>query len=413
MNINEIRSFYPVLNRKYEGKKIIYLDNACSVLKPQAVSDAVREYYEYYGACAGNRSSHYLSIKVNERCEEARSAAARFIGAAKPSDIIWTKNATESLNLVARSLDYGSRQEVIVTNFEHHSNLLPYSVLEKLGRIKVKIFELEKDGSFDLEKFKKILSGRTALVALTYASNIVGNILPISEIAELAHAQGALIAVDASQYIPTHRVDVGKLDVDFLAFSFHKMGGPTGLGVLYANSENRARLQPFLAGGGTVRSVKIRQGVIDAQFLKGPEGFEAGIQHYAGMFGAVAIINFIENIGYETITRQATELSYYFASKLMKNPNISIVGGALQPQSTLVSFYFSDPELSVEDLNIFLNNDMPDHMVALRAGHHCAQPVSDYLIGEQRSSIRASFYAYNQMEEADLLLRAINDFLSV
>jgi cysteine desulfurase/selenocysteine lyase len=411
MNISEIRKLYPALSQSYEGKRLVYFDNACSVLKARPVIEAVNEYNTFYGSCAGNRSVHYLSLKVNQRCDEARESVRRFIGARYPEEIVWTKNATESLNLIASAFKFRrDKKDVIVSNLEHHSNLLPFYLLQKRGLINLKIFELEKDGSFDSNKFSKLLTKKVALVSLMHVSNVTGGRLPIKEIAKLAHKVNALVSVDDSQFLATHRQDVMFNEIDFLSFSSHKIGGPTGLGVLYIRKEIQDLLDSFQLGGGTVQQVKIKKGSLSVDLLPVPFRFEAGIQNYSAIFGIKAAVELINQIGYAAIGQNVALLAEQLKKALDDIPGVKILGGQAPNNNSLVSFSFVHQRANAADFNIFLNNELKDYLVAVRCGHHCAQPLHDFL-GAGQVSVRASFFAYNTPKEVEIFIDALQSYL--
>jgi len=399
------------LSHFYDGKRLIYFDNACSVLKARPVIEAVNEYNNLYGSCAGNRSVHYLSLKVNQRCDESRETVRRFINARYPEEIIWTKNATESLNLIASAFRFHrDKKDVIASNFEHHSNLLPFYLLQKKGLIRLKIFELEKDGSFNLDKFSKFLTKKVALVSMMHVSNVTGGQLPIKEIAKLAHNFGALISIDDAQYLATHRQDVMANEIDFLSFSSHKIGGPTGLGVLYIRREVQDLLDNFQLGGGTVQRVKIKKGCLAVELLPAPFRFEAGIQNYSAIFGIKAAVDLINQIGYVAIGRQTALLTEQLRTALAAISGVKILGGETSNNNSLVSFYFTRRRASLEDFNIFLNNELKNCLIAVRCGHHCAQPLHDFL-GTSPISLRASFFVYNTPKEVELFIEALQSYL--
>lgn len=409
MTNDNIRKFFPVLNKKINGKKLIYFDNACSVLKPKPVIEAVLNYYQNLGACAGGRSTHVLSQIVEDLCEEARKKVKDFIGAESEKEIIFTKNTTEGINLIARSFPFKkNRNEVVVTNFEHHSNLLPFFEEENRGRIKLKILEAESDGTINLNKLEKLTSSRTALVSITHVSNVLGNINPIKEIARIVHKKGGIILVDDAQYIGIHQESVKKNDIDFLVFSGHKIGGPTGIGVFYGREGLIRGFRPFNVGGGTVEKVLIKENQLRVKYLSIPRKFEAGVQNYAGIIGLGAAVDFIQKIGYQIISKQISLLRSYFLSKFSAIPDIEILGS---PQGSIVSFVFKSKKYFAHDFNIYLNHDLKDYIIAIRCGHHCAMPVHQYL--KISHSLRASFFVYNTEEELDIFLAALNNFLKL
>lgn len=407
MTINQIRNQFPALNKKINGKKLIYFDNACSVLKPGFVIDAILSYYRNLGACAGGRSTHLLSQKVEELCEIAREKVKNFIGAKSHKEIIFTKNTTEGINLIAKSFPFSkSKNEVITTNFEHHSNLLPFFEEEKKGRIKLKIFKAEPDGTIDFNKLDKFISSKTALVSVAHISNVLGNILSIKEIAKIAHKKNALILADDAQYVSVHKEDVQRNDIDFLVFSGYKIGGPTGIGVIYGKEELLKKLNPFNVGGGTVEKVWTERNQLKLKYLPIPRKFEAGVQHYAGIIGLGAAVDFIQKIGYRQISKHISFLRQYLISELLKIPQIKILG---RPESSIVSFYFESKKHFAHDFNMYLNYEIRDYVVAVRCGHHCAMPLHQFL--KILYSLRISFFIYNMQGEIDIFIGALHKFL--
>lgn len=411
MTIKQIRRFYPILNKKINGKKLIYFDNACTVLKPQPVIEAIVNYYQNIGACAGGRSNHFLSQKTDELCEAAREKVKKFISAKSFKEIVFTKNTTESINLVAKSFPFSkSKNEIVVTNLEHHSNLLPFFEEERRGRIKLKILRIEPDTTIDLNKLEKLISSKTALVSVSHASNVLGSILPIKEITDIAHKKNALVLVDDAQYIGTHQENVQKNNIDFLAFSGHKLGGPTGIGVLYGKEGLLKKLAPFNVGGGTIEKVILGKSGLEVKYLPDFRRFEAGIQNYAGIIGLGAAIDFIQKINYSRILSQVSSVNSYFLSSLQQISEVEILnsirGNSL---GSITSFIFKGKKRFPHDFNIFLNHELENYIIALRCGHHCAMPLHQALGAS--FSIRASFFVYNTKEEVDVFLQALNMFL--
>ena len=412
MDFTKIKNEFPVFKNKVDGKKLIYFDNACTVLKPKSVIEAMNNYYQNLGVCSGDRSSHLLSWRVQELVEQAREKVREFINASSTKEIIWTKNTTEGINLIASSFPFKKpRDEVVLTLLEHHSNLLPFYEQGKRRGFKIRIIVPNKDGSLDLNLFKKIITDKTALVAVTHLSNVTGLIYPIKKIISLAHQKGAKVLVDDAQYIATHREDVQKNQMDFMVFSGHKIGGPTGIGVLYGRESLLNNLFSYNVGGGTVQSVKIHGNNIKVQYLPPPAGFEAGIQDYAGIIGLKAAVNFLEKQNQEEIADYIEKLSHYAFEQLKKIQEIQfLVDYQNQKPTTLISFYFSDKKVSLYDFNLFLNHELKDYFVAVRCGHHCAQPLHQFF--NTSISMRTSFFIYNSTKEIDILIQALKDFFN-
>lgn len=390
---------------------MIYFDNACSVLKPKPVIQAINNFYSNLGSCAGNRSSHLLSWQVQESIEEAREKISKFIGARSAKEVIWTKNSTEGINLVAASLPLkGGRNEIILTGVEHHSNLLPFFEQSKKRKFKIKIIPPAKGGAVDLELLDKTISKKTALVAITHLSNVTGLVCPLGDIVDSAHKKGALVLADDAQYIVSRREDVADSQIDFLVFSGHKIGGPTGIGVLYGREALLKKMFPYNVGGGMVKSVSVSGCNIKVDYLPPPFKFEAGVQHHAGIIGLGAAVEYLEQLGRENINDYLKELAAYALRRLSGRSDIGFMADYTKEQpSSLVSFYFKDKKLSLHDFNLFLNYQLPDYFIAARCGHHCAMPLHKFF--KVPISMRLSFFVYNTKHEIDVFCQALDKFL--
>lgn len=410
MNISKIKKEFPVFQKRINGKKLIYFDNACSVLKPQPVIKAVNDYYQNLGTCSGDRSSHHLSWRVQELIEKSREKAREFINASSVKEIIWTRNTTEGINLIATSFPFKKpKNEVILTLLEHHSNFLPFYEHSKRRNFKIRIVPPTKGGTLDLNLLEKAITKKTALVAVTSLSNVTGLIYPVKEIAFLAHRQGAKILVDDAQYIASHKEDVQEKKIDFLVFSGHKIGGPTGIGVLYIKESLIKNLLPYSVGGGTIQSVSIKENKIKVKYLPPPFCFEAGIQNYAGIIGLGAAISFLEK--QNNIANWVEKLSSYALQQIKKISEVKfLVNYEVQKPSSLISFYFKDKKVSLYDFNLFLNHGLRNYFIAVRCGHHCAQPLHQFL--GSPISMRLSFFIYNSKKEIDIFVQALKNFLN-
>lgn len=409
---SSIRKKFPVLMKKKYGKSIVYFDNACSVLKPKKVIDAVASFYSNLGVCAGNRSSHRLSLEVQELIDEAREKMRKFINAASTKEIIWTKNATDGINLVASSFPFSQkRNKVVITALEHHSNILPFYEQSKRRGFELNVVMPGPEGMIDLGILEKVIDSKTALVSVSHMSNVTGLENRIKEIAALAHRKGAMLLVDDAQYMATHSEDVQKNGIDFLVFSGHKIGGPFGTGILYAKEKMLKKMHPCDVGGGTVRMVNYKkENSIVPKYLSYPNLFEAGIQDYAGIVGLGAAVDFLEEIDQSRIEKHVRNLSAYAFLKLKKFPEVGFaVDYGKNIPCSIVSIFFKDKRLSLNDFNIFLNNDFDGHIIAVRIGTHCAQPLHQVLGVSQ--SLRLSFFAYNSKKEIDLFVNALAKFL--
>jgi len=396
MNIERIREDFPFLKQRINGKTITYFDNACTTLKPKHVIDAVVEYYTDYTGCAG-RSVHKISKKTEEKFEESRNKVAKFINA-KSDEIIWTRNATEAINLVAKSFDFKKGDKVITTNLEHSSGLIPWQVLSEKGIIDLDFVLCSKDGEFDLEKFKEKIDKKTRLISVIFSSNVTGTTLPIKEIVKIAHDNSALVLADGAQAVPHLPVDVRKLGLDFLVFSGHKMCGPTGIGCLYGKEEVLEKLTPFIVGGETITDAELRSHVFD----KLPHRLEGGIQHYAGVIGLGAAVDYLRKIGMNDIEKYERELSRYLTEGLMNIPHLSLIGPKdWKRRNALAAFVIKG--INPHDIAMILDNDN----ICIRSGMHCAYPIHKFL-NEPKGSARASLYFYNTKKEINFFLEKLN-----
>ncbi len=395
MNTAKIKSDFPILNKEIKGKPIVYFDNACMSLKPRQVVEAMNEYYYEFPACAG-RSSHKLGEIVSRKIRESRAVVAQFINASD-KEIVFTRNTTEGINLLANSFDFKEGDIVLTTDKEHNSNLVPWQVLSQKKGIKHQIIKSKEDGSFDLENYKQNISG-ARLVAMVLTSNLDGATIPAKEIIKIAHDHGALVFLDAAQGVAHQKVNVKDLDVDFLAFSGHKILGPTGTGVFYAKYDLLDKLEPYMVGGDTVEYSTYS----DYKMLKAPEKFEAGLQDYAGIIGLTEAIKYLEEIGYNKIKEQELKLNKYITDGLSKWPKIKIIG-PLDPslRSSIISFY-------IEGTDMHQFAIMLDEManVMIRSGQHCVHSwFNDKKI---LNSARVSLGFYNTIEEADILSKNLD-----
>ncbi|MCK4798292.1 MAG: aminotransferase class V-fold PLP-dependent enzyme, partial [Spirochaetes bacterium] len=306
MDIQKLRLDFPALHKKWNGKNPIYFDNACTTLKPLQVMDAMNEYYKEYPVCGG-RSIHKMAKKVDEKVGEAREKVQKFLGAASPNEIIFTKNTSEGLNLISYSLDFNKGDIVLTTDREHNSNLVPWQVQAKRRRLEHKIVHSNSDNTFNLENFEDELrkNKNVRLVSMVHTSNLDGYTIPAEEIIKISHEHGALVMLDGAQSAPHKPVDVKALDVDFFALSLLKMVGPTGMGVLYGKKELLDELEPFIVGGDTVSDTTFES----AEFLPPPEKFEAGLQNYAGIIGSGAAVDYLTDVGLSNIEAHEEKLN--------------------------------------------------------------------------------------------------------
>ncbi|HCC49242.1 MAG TPA: hypothetical protein DEQ38_14165 [Elusimicrobia bacterium] len=413
MDIKKIRDQFPALSRRVEGKRLIYFDNACSVLKPGRVVRAVSGYLSANGACAGGRSGHALSAAAEELCHEVRRKAAAFINAASPSEIIFTSNTTHAVNLAASSFPFSrSRDGVVFTAFEHHSTMLPFIEEMKKGNASVQMALPGGNWELGADRILPLISRRTALVALPLCSNVTGQSFPAAEVARAAHARGAVVLADAAQQLSTRPVDVRALGVDMLAFSGHKIGAPPGIGVLYCRKDLMKRLKNFSVGGGTVSGVPLgRSGLPEPEYFSDYRRFEAGIQNYAGIAGLGAAMDFISETGYGAIEERAQGAAALCREELAGIGEVQVLGpagGGLRP-APIVSFVFRNKRLLAQDFSIYLNNELPRHLVCVRCGSHCAIPL--HRLRGLGQSVRLSFFVYNTENEVRVFIGALKSFL--
>ena len=376
----------------------VYLDNAATAQRPTCVLDAVQDFYTRKNANP-LRGLYELSVEATRAYEESRQTVQRFIGAKSADEIIFTRNTTESINLIAYS--YGlsrlhSGDEVLVSIMEHHSNLLPWQTVCRMTGASLRFIECEPDGSLDLDRVKSCINERTKIVAVTQLSNVLGRIYPVREIVKAAHRAGAVAVVDGAQSTPHIPVNVSELDADFFAFSGHKLYAPMGIGVLYGKREILDGMPPFLYGGEMIESVKRDSAV----FAELPHKFEAGTVNAAGAVGLGAAIGYIEGIGFDEIQRLEGEVSAYAFERMRKIDGINIVGGKTAAEHNGILTFTVDG-VHPHDVSEILAADG----IAVRAGHHCAQPLLNHL--GLRSTVRVSFAFYNTRDDADKFLDSL------
>ncbi len=396
LNSESIRKDFPMLSlRREDGKPLIYLDNAATTLKPRQVIDAVVRYYERYTANV-HRGLYRLSQEVTTLYENSRETIAKFIGA-DPSEVIFTKNATEGVNIVAYGLDWNPGDEVITTVMEHHSNLVPWQIVRDKFKVKLKFLDITDDGYLDVENFTSLLSKRTKLLALNYVSNVVGTINPVEKLVKLAHEREILVLVDAAQSTPHIPIDVKKLGCDFLVFSGHKMLGPTGIGVLYVSKDASNVLQPAFGGGEMISKVDL----VKPEWNDMPWRFEPGTPNVAGAMGLAAAVEYLEKIGMDNVRKHEVQLTDLALIRLGDLESVTIYGPKrAEDRGGLIAFNVKN--INSHDVALFLDEL---ENIAVRSGLHCAEPLHRRL-GVQ-SSVRASFYIYNTIEEVNLLCNTL------
>jgi cysteine desulfurase/selenocysteine lyase len=400
----DLRNDFPVLNRKINGRRIVYLDSACMALKPKQVVNAMNEYYEQYPACGG-RSIHKFGEEASNAYTASREKFASFLNAAEPEECIWTRNATESLNIVAACVKLPSDGKIVTTTLEHHSGSLPFVERARRNGLRIEVVEAKNDGTFDIEDWKRIIDTKTRLISVVHSSNVTGTVAPLKEIIEIAHDRGALVMSDDAQYAPHHPLDVQNLDVDFSAISVHKMCGPTGMGVLYGKLEHLKEMDMFLVGGDTVADVRYENGQIIPDYLPPPEKFEAGLQNYAGAIGAGAAAEYLQNIGMYEIEKHERTLLDTVLKELKDLKHVNILGtDDINIKTGLVTFEVDTVE-AAHDVASFLNDEFN---VMIRSGAHCVHPFHYQMeISPMKGTARASFYLYNNMDDVRTFLEGM------
>ena len=396
MDIQKIRQDFPILSRTVYGRPLIYLDNAATTQKPRCVVEAISE--EYYSVNANvHRGVHFLSQQATDLHEAAREAVRRFIHARSTSEIVFTRGTTESINLVAGSFGEAflrEGDEIIVSEMEHHSNIVPWQLLQERKGVRLRVIPVSDSGELDLQAFASMLSGRTRLVSIAHVSNVLGTVNPVADIVRLAHEAGARVLVDGAQSTPHIPVDMQELDADFYAFSGHKLYGPTGIGVLYGKEELLRQLPPYQGGGEMIKHVRFS----GTDYEDPPLRFEAGTPDYIGTHALARALDYIGQIGLDRIADHEHRLLAYATERLSAIPGLRIFGRAPQ-KSAVLSFL-------VGDIHPFDTGTLLDRLgIAVRTGHHCAQPLMDrYGIS---GTVRASFAFYNTTEEIDTLAEGI------
>lgn len=400
MNVENIRKDFPILSKKIHGKPIVYFDNACMTLRPMQVINAITEYYTEYSACAG-RSYHYLSKQVTERYEEARESIRRFIGAKRADEIVFTRNTTEGLNLVANSLDLNKGNIVLTTDREHNSNLMPWQILAKKKGIVHNVVLSNEDNTFNLETFKKMMSKNVKLVSMVHTSNLDGYTIPAKEIIKIAHEHGALVMLDGAQSSPHIELDVNSLDVDFLAFSGHKLCGPTGTGALYGKTHLLEKLSPFIVGGDTAEDTTYKS----HKLMAPPEKFEAGLQNYAGALGFAAATEYISKIGKKDIEEYDHKLNKKMTEGVNGLNEFKIIGPS-DPKMRGGIVNLAHKSIDPHDIAMILNESSN---IMVRSGAHCVH--SWFNAHKMNGSVRASLYFYNTEKEVEFFIEKLREVL--
>ncbi|MCY4729788.1 cysteine desulfurase [Natronomonas gomsonensis] len=399
LDVEGLREDFPILQREVNGTDLVYLDNAATTQTPEQVIGAITDYYRNYNANV-HRGIHQLSQEASIAYEEAHDRVAEFIGAAGREEIVFTKNTTESMNLVAYAWglnELGPGDEVVLTEMEHHASLVTWQQIAKRTGADCKYIPITDEGRLDMDAARELITDDTAMVSAVHVSNTLGTINPVAELADIAHDHGAYMFVDAAQSVPNRPVDVEELDADFLAFSGHKMAGPTGIGVLYGKEHILEEMEPYLYGGDMILKVTFE----DATWNELPWKFEAGTPNICEGIALAAACDYLDDIGMEAIQRHEAELAEYAYDRLTEWDDVEVYGPPADDRGGLVAFNVEG--LHAHDLSSILN----DYGVAIRAGDHCTQPLHDVL--GATASARASFYLYNTKDEVDELVDAVDE----
>ena len=401
-DVKKIREDFPILGREINGKRLVYFDNAATTQKPQAVIDSLVDYYQNYNANV-HRGVHSLSMEATDKYEEAREKVAAFINAESSDCLIWTRNSSESLNLVAytwgeKNIEEGD--EIVLTPMEHHSNLVPWQEIARRKGAKIRFIPITSDGLLDLTEIENIINDRTVLVSVVHMSNALGTINPVKEITTIAHSRGAKVLIDGAQSVPHIPTDVQDYDCDFLAFSGHKMLGPTGIGCLYAKKEILETMEPFMTGGEMVLEVTYEK----ASWADLPMKFEAGTPNIADAIGLGAAIDYLNELGMDNIYSHENELTFHAMCKFfeLQSEGVELFGPRDENLKGGV-FSFNVPDVHPHDLGTVLDN----MGIAVRTGHHCAMPLVKSL--GVAATARASFYLYNTTDEIDVFVDALRE----
>ena len=395
LDVERIRQDFPILHEQVHGKDLVYLDNAATTQKPQLVIDALTNYYTK-GNANVHRAVHYLSQTATEAYEGARAKVQRLINAAESREIVWVRSATEGINLVAGGLSalFKPGDEILVSNMEHHSNIVPWQMLCQRTGAHLRVIPIDEAGQLEMDRFEELLNPRTKLVSVVHVSNALGTVNPIKRIIDLAHEQGIPVLIDGAQGVQHYPVDVQELDCEFYAISGHKMYGPTGIGALYGKADWLERIPPYQGGGDMILRVSFE----GTTYNEIPFKFEAGTPHIAGSIGMGAAVDYLQGLGLENIARYEHDLLEYATQQALQIPGLHIVGTA-DVKSSVLSFTLD--KVHPHDIGTILDLEG----IAIRTGHHCAQPVMDrYQIP---GTARISLCFYNTRQEIDVALAAL------
>lgn len=398
LNVAKIRADFPILRRKIGGKPLVYLDNAATSQKPKGVIDAIDRYYHEYNANV-HRGVHRLSEEATVAFEQSREEFARFIGAKAAKEIIFVRNATEALNLVALSwarANLKSGDRILLTEMEHHSNIVPWQMLAKEKGLRIDYVEIRDDGILNWENFEQLIKESPKVLSLAHVSNALGTINPVRQMAREAHKVGATVIVDAAQSVPHMPVDVADLECDFLAASGHKMLAPTGIGMLYGRQDLLDHMEPLMGGGEMIKEVHLQ----DARWNDLPWKFEAGTPNIEGVIGLGAAVDYLTKLGMQNVREHEKDITRYAIERLAGVKGLVLYGTReIEKRGAVISFNLGD--IHAHDLATVLDTQG----IAIRSGQHCAQPLMERL--KVPATSRASFYIYNTRREVDILVRAL------
>lgn len=398
LNVTKIRADFPILRRKIGGKPLVYLDNAATSQKPKAVIDAIDRYYHEYNANV-HRGVHRLSEEATVAFEQSREEFARFIGTKAAKEIIFVRNATEALNLVALSwakANLKSGDRILLTEMEHHSNIVPWQMLAKEKGLRIDYVEIRDDGILNWENFEQLIKESPKILSLAHVSNALGTINPVRQMAREAHKVGATVIVDAAQSVPHMPVDVADLECDFLAASGHKMLAPTGIGMLYGRQDLLDHMEPLMGGGEMIKEVHLQ----DARWNDLPWKFEAGTPNIEGVIGLGAAVDYLTKLGMQNVREHEKDITKYAIERLAGVKGLVLYGTKeIEKRGAVISFNLGD--IHAHDLATVLDTQG----IAIRSGQHCAQPLMERL--KVPATSRASFYIYNTRREVDILVRAL------
>lgn len=404
LNVSKIRQDFPILKRKIHGKPLVYLDNAATSQKPRQVIEAISKYYSNYNANI-HRGVHTLAEEATEKYEKAREKIAQFIGATSSKEIIFVRNSTEAINLVAYSWgrhNLGKNDEIIISEMEHHSNIVPWQLIAKEKGAKIRYVKVSQEGYLDLEEFNKLLTRKTKLVSLVHISNVFGTINPIEKIGKMIKDTQAKLLVDGSQSVPRMATDVENLGCDFLVLTGHKMLGPTGIGVLYGKRELLEDMPPFLSGGNMIREVH----AYSSTWNELPYKFEAGTPNIAGGIALGEAVSYLNSLGMSKVFEHEKMLTFYALTRLREISEVTIYGPA-SGKEKIGPVAFNIKDVHPHDVAQLLDREG----IAVRSGHHCAMPIHKKL--NILASCRASFYIYNTKEEIDKLVEGIEKVIKL